>query len=318
MARDYYETLGVSRTASQKELRQAYRKLARKLHPDVNPGDKAAESRFKEVNAAYEVLSDADNRQKYDRYGDKWQYADQLEQAQRQGGGSRGRPGGGQSFSFEDISFGQGGLDSIFDLFRGGGRRAQPQPRATEAPVEVTLEEAYNGTARVFEMTSQERCPTCGGSGNVAGAVCHNCQGQGAALKPHRIEAKIPAGVADGSRVHINGGSGVGDIYLKVTIRPHARLERRGDDLHTEVAVPLTVAVLGGEACVKTLKGEVSLTIPRLTQNGKTFRLSGLGMPHVNGAAKKGALYAKVKVVLPEKLSAKEEKLFEELKGLGA
>jgi len=326
MARDYYETLGVSRTADQKQIRQAYRKLARKLHPDVNPGDKNAEARFKEVNAAYEVISDADKRKKYDRYGDRWQYADQIEEAQRQGrsrgraggftfdsSGAPGRGGQGGAFEFSEIP----GLDNLFDLFRGGGaRRGRPQPRATEAPVEITLEEAYDGATRVFELTSQERCPTCGGSGEVAGAACHVCQGQGVVIKPHRIEAKIPAGVADGARVRIRGGD-IGDIYLKVSVRPHERFERRGDCLYTDVAVPLTVAVLGGESRVKTLKGEVALTVPRLTQNGRTFRLAGLGMPHANSSNKKGDLFAKVKVVLPEKLTAKEEKLFEELKALG-
>jgi DnaJ-class molecular chaperone len=253
MARDYYDVLGVSRTADQKQVRQAYRKLARKLHPDVNPGDKNAEARFNEVNAAYEVLSDPEKRKKYDLYGGRSFTFDSS-------GAPSGRGGQGDSFEFSDIP----GLDGLFDLFRGGGRRARPQPRATEAPVEITLEEAYNGATRVFELTSQERCATCGGSGEIAGAACHVCQGQG------------------------------------------------------EVTVPLSVAVLGGEARVKTLKGEVALTVPRLTQNGKTFRLAGLGMPKPNGSGKKGSLFAKVKVVLPEKLSTKEEKLFEDLKALGA
>ncbi len=329
MTRDFYETLGVNRSASDKEIRQAYRRLARKLHPDVNPGDKGAESRFKEVNAAYEVLSDAEKRKKYDRYGDRWEMADQIEEAQRQararggrggqqyytfdfGGGPGAGAGRSGSFEFSDIP----GVENLFDLFRGGGPRARQQPRATEAPVEITLEEAFNGTTRVFEINSQERCPTCGGSGEVAGAVCHTCNGQGTVMKPHRIEAKIPAGVADGARVRIRGES-IGDVYLRVKVRPHERFERRGDDLHTEVEVPLSAAVLGGESRVKTLKGEVALTIPKLTQNGKTFRLRGLGMPHHDGNTKRGNLFAKVKVVLPEKLSSKEEKLFEELKALG-
>ena len=150
MARDYYDTLGVGRTSDHKQIRQAYRKLARKLHPDVNPGDKNAEARFKEVNAAYEVLSDAEKRKKYDRYGDRWQYADQIEEAQRQAGTRfRARPGGRQEFTFDfsdaDNPLGQG-IGSLFDLFRGGGRRGRPQPRATEVPVEITLEEAYSGT----------------------------------------------------------------------------------------------------------------------------------------------------------------------------
>ena len=331
LAADYYALLGVGPNASGDEIKRAYRRMARELHPDSTGGDSAAEARFKEVNAAYEVLSDPEKRKKYDRYGDRWEMADQIEEAQRQAR-ARGGPRGGQYYTFD---FGDGpgsggrsetfefsdvpGMGNLFDLFRGGGgasRRTRQQPRATEAPVEISLEEAFTGTARVFEINSQERCPTCGGSGEVAGAVCHTCQGQGTVMKPHRIEAKIPPGIADGARVRIRGDS-IGDVYLRVKVRPHERFERRGDDLHTEVEVPLSVAVLGGEACVRTLKGEVALTIPKLTQNGKTFRLRGLGMPHHNGNTRRGDLYAKARVVLPEKLSAKEEKLFEELKALG-
>jgi molecular chaperone DnaJ len=315
-AKDYYQTLGVKRDASAKEIRQAYRRLARKLHPDVNPGDKTTESRFKEVNAAYEVLSDAAKRKKYDRYGEHWEHADEIEAAQRQGGGLRWQTGG-RSFSFDTDNEGLGGIfDSLFRGFGGGRRATRPRPQVAEVPVELTLEEAYQGVTRSLQLAGAEPCPTCGGSGQVASALCHICQGQGVVAKPRRIEAKIPAGVHDGSRVHIGGG-GLGDVYLRVAVRSHPRFERRGTDLHTEVSVPLLDAVLGGEARVKTLKGEVALTIPPLTQNGKVFRLAGLGMPHLNGSGK-GSLYAKVKVVLPEKLSEREEKLFEELRKLGA
>jgi molecular chaperone DnaJ len=314
-AKDYYQILGVKRDASAKEIRQAYRRLARKLHPDVNPGDKASESRFKEVNAAYEVLSAPEKRKKYDRYGEHWEHADQFEAAQRQGG-FRGQTGG-RSFSFDVDDEGLGGIfDSLFRGFGGGRRATRPRAQAVEVPVELTLEEAYQGTARSLQLQSPEPCATCGGSGQIAGAACHVCQGQGGVIRPRRIEAKIPAGVQDGSRVHIGGGK-LGDVYLRVSVRPHERFQRRGADLHTEVSVPLVDAVLGGEAKVPTLKSPVALTIPRLTQNGKVFRLAGLGMPHLHGDGK-GSLYAKVKVVLPEKLSEKEQKLFEELKSLGS
>jgi molecular chaperone DnaJ len=309
--RDYYEVLGVKRGASQKEIRQAYRKLARKYHPDVNPGDKSAEARFKEINAAHEVLSDAEKRKKYDLYGDQWEHADQFEAARRQGG-FRWRPqGGAREFSF-DVG-GGGGLGGIFDeLLRGfGGRRVRQTPQVAEVPVEITLEEAYQGTLRSFQFQAAEPCRTCGGSGEVAGAICHSCQGEGMVTTPRRIEARIPAGVRDGSRVHI--GVDGSDAYLRVSVRPHPRFERRGDDLHEEIDVPLVDAVLGGEAHVPTLKGEVVLTIPRLTQNGRVFRLAGRGMPRLNGSGH-GNLYAKVKVLLPEKLSEREEKLFQELK----
>ncbi len=314
-AKDYYQILGVKRDASAKETRQAYRRLARKLHPDVNPGDKTAEARFKEVNAAYEVISDPEKRKKYDRYGEHWEHADQIEAAQRQGG-FRGQTGG-KSFSFDVDGEGLGGIfDSLFRGFGGGRRATRPRAQAVEAPVELTLEEAYQGTARSLQLQGPEICVTCGGSGQIAGAVCHVCEGQGAVVRPRRIEAKIPPGVHDGSRIHIGGGK-LGDVYLRVSVRPHKRFQRRGADLHTDVTVPLVDAVLGGEAKVPTLKGQVVLTIPRLTQNGKVFRLAGLGMPHLHGDGK-GSLYAKVNVALPEKLSERERKLFEELRGLNA
>jgi molecular chaperone DnaJ len=320
-AQDYYSILGVKRDASDKEIRQAYRRLARKYHPDVNPGDKAAEARFKEINAAYEVLSDAENHKKYDRYGDKWQYADKIEEMQRRSGGARWfrfEPGGG--------SFDTGGdLGAVFgNIFRGfGGARRRPpsRPRDIEHRVEVTLEEAHQGSTRTLQMESQERCPTCGGSGQVTGAVCHVCRGTGATVRPRRLEVKIPAGVRQGSRVRIaaegapGSGGRKGDLYLLISVRPHDRFERRGDDLYTDVEVSLTDAVLGGEVEVPTMKGKVMLKVPPLTQNGRIFRLNGQGMPHL-GKDGKGDLFARAKVQLPEELSEREKKLFEELRTL--
>jgi len=318
MARDYYETLGVSRNASDKDIRKAYRRLARKHHPDVNPGDKAAEARFKEMNAAYEVLSDADKRRKYDRFGDKWQYADQFEQAQRQSAGRRSSGRGG-SFDFGDVNL-SGDLGDLFQgIFRGFGRRpGRQRGRDVQQPVEVTLEEAYQGTTRVLQMEREEACTTCRGQGQVAGAICHVCRGAGATVRPRRLEVKIPPGVREGSRVRVAGEGGAGpasagDLHLIVSVRPHERFERRGDDLHTEVDVPLTDAVLGGEVQVPTLTSRVMLKVPPLTQNGRNFRLGGLGIPHLNGSGK-GDLYARVKVKLPDKLSDHEKKLFEELR----
>ncbi len=323
MARDFYQILGVSRTASDKEIRKAYRRLARKHHPDVNPGDKAAEARFKEMNAAYEVLSDADKRRKYDRYGDKWQYADQFEQAQRQSAGrwSFGRGGGGGSFDFDvgDLNLSGDLGDVLGGIFRGfGGRAARQRARPVQQPVEVSLEEAYHGTTRVLQMEREEPCTTCGGQGQVAGATCHVCRGAGATIRPRRLEVKIPAGVRDGSRVRVAGEGGAGragggDLHLIVSVRPHSRFERRGDDLYTDVEVPLTDAVLGGEVQVPTLTSRVMLKVPPLTQNGRNIRLGGLGMPHLN-ASGKGDLYARVKVKLPDELSEREKKLFEELR----
>ena len=324
--KDYYQILGVKRDASQKEVRQAYRRLARRYHPDVNPGDKAAEARFKEINEAHDVLSDSEKRKKYDRYGDQWQYADQIEEARRRAGGRGFAYGPRGMFDFDLGDLGDlSGLGSVLEgLFR-GGRRGTTRRRGADAQyaVEVTLDEAFHGTARTIQLSAEEPCSTCGGSGRVAGAVCHVCEGSGATLRARRLEVKIPPGVHTGSKVRVVGegtaamaGSPRGDLYLVVSVRPHLQFERRGDDLHTEVQVSLTQAVLGGEVEVPTLDGRVMLKVPALTQNGKVFRLAGKGMPRLQGNGK-GDLYARVSVKLPEKLSEKEQKLFEELRGAG-
>ena len=318
MARDYYQVMGVPRNASDKDIRKAYRRLARQHHPDVNPGDKAAGARFKEINAAYEVLSDAEKRRKYDRYGDQWQYADQIEQAQRQSAG-RWSFGRGGAFDPGDTNLGGDLGDLLQGIFRGFGRRpGRQRGRDVQQPVEVTLDEAYHGTARVLQMEREEPCPTCGGQGQVAGALCHVCRGDGAIVRPRRLEVKIPPGVREGSRVHVAGEGGVGpagtgDLYLVVSVRPNERFERRGDDLYTEVDVLLTDAVLGGEVQVPTLTSRVMLKLPPLTQNGRSFRLNGLGMPRLGGNGK-GDLYARVKVKLPQELSPQERELFEKLR----
>ncbi len=320
-SKDLYAVLGVPKGASQKELRQAYRKLARQHHPDVNPGDKAAEARFKEINAAYEVLSDEEKRRKYDRYGDQWPHADQIEEMQRRPGGGRTfRFGqGGTTFDVRDI----GDLGGVFESFFGGGRSRGPQRGASlEQPLEVTLDEAFHGTTRTLQLATQEPCAICGGSGQIAGANCHICQGSGTTLKTRRLEVKIPAGVTNGSRVRIvgegqagSGGGPRGDLHLVVSVRPHPAFERKGDDLYVNLDVPLTDAVLGAEVAVPTITGQVMLKVPSLTQNGKLFRLANLGMPHLKGGGR-GHLHARVRVKLPERLSDGEKKLFEELRNL--
>ncbi len=327
MAKNFYDILSVSRSASEKEIRQAYRRLARKYHPDVNPGDTKAEERFKQINSAYEVLSDAEKRKKYDRYGERWESAyggEAFEKARQAGGGSGAWFG--RSFDLGDL-FGRGGGGSFETILESVmGRRGPMRGQNVEYAAEVTLEEAFQGATRLLQLQSEEACATCGGSGQIAGAVCHVCEGAGASLRPKRIEVKIPAGVRDGSRVRIagEGNTGVsggprGDLYVVVKVRPHSRFERKGDDLMTEVGVPLEDAVLGGEVEVSTLSGkQVALKIPPLTQNGRLFRLSGLGMPRQEkgkGKAKgRGDLLARVRVVLPEKLSDRERELFEKLR----
>jgi DnaJ-class molecular chaperone len=324
----------VKRGASDKDVRKAYRALARKHHPDVNPGDKAAEARFKEINSAYEVLSDPEKRRKYDKYGDKWEYADQIEEAQRRRGNVRYAGGNGgpgfQTFEFSGDLDDLGGLGGIFGQFfgrgSGAGTRTRPASRrgaSVEQSVDVSLEEAYHGTVRVFQMQKEERCATCGGSGEIAGAVCHTCQGAGVVVTPRRLEVKVPAGVTTGSKVRVagegqpgSGGAASGDLLLVVNVRPDPRFERRGDDLHEDVDVPLTVAVLGGEVEVPTITARVMLKIPPLTQNGRAFRLQGLGMPKLNQQAR-GDLHAKVRVRLPDQLDDTQRALFEQLRESG-
>jgi molecular chaperone DnaJ len=321
--KDYYELLGVGRNATEKEIKQAYRRLARRYHPDVNPGDKSAEARFKDINAAYEVLSDKEKRQKYDKYGDKWQYADQFEQAGRQQPQWDFSQGGETGYNFGgDI----GGFDSIFDdLFSGGRGRGssrrtrQARGQDLESPVEVTLEEAYKGTTRTISLQVPGPCPTCKGTGRVQNVACSTCRGSGMVADIKRIEVKIPAGVQTGSRVRIAGkgqpgynGGPAGDLFLVIAVSPHPTLEREGDNLMTTVPVPLAVAVLGGEVQVPTPAGKLALKIPPETQNGRIFRLGGQGMPRL-GSPGRGDLLAKISVVLPTRLSEKEKELFRQL-----
>jgi len=319
--KDYYNILGVSRNASEREIKQAYRRLARKYHPDVNPNDKSAEAKFKEINEAYEVLSDKETRQKYDRYGERWQYADQFAQAQRQTPFWDFGPAGAQSFRFEEADLG-----SLFgDLFGGEFRSRRARPRRgqdIEYPVEVTLEEAYHGTKRTIALQSEEPCSGCKGTGMIQNLPCSGCRGSGVVSTVKRLEVKIPAGVKDRSRVRIAGKGGTGyaggtsgDLYLAVSVKRHNLFERRGDDLHVEVPIPLTVAVLGGEVMVPSLKGKLALKIPPETQNGRIFRLTGKGIPHL-GNSSHGDLLAKVSVVLPTKLSEEERGLFQRLNEL--
>ncbi len=330
MATNLYATLGVKRDASAKEVRSAYRKLARKYHPDVNPGDKSGDARFKEINSAYEVLSDADKRKKYDKYGDRWEYADQIEEAQRERGGrfagANGGRGGGGQFRVEDLND-LGDLGGIFgSMFGRGGAGTRTMSRRgadVQQPVEITLEEAFHGTTRMLEMTGLEACPTCGGTGEIAGATCHTCGGYGELQRPRRLEVKIPAGVTSGSKVRMAhegqpgmGGGVKGDLLLAISVRPHPRFERKGDDLSEDADVPLTVAVLGGEVEVPTLTGKVMLKIPELTQNGRAFKLSGLGMPRL-GKEGRGDLHARVRVQLPAELDEDQRRIFEELHAAG-
>ncbi len=283
----YYDILGVSKTASDADIRKAYRRLARQYHPDVNPNNAGAEAKFKEVNEAYQVLSDEDSRKKYDVYGDNWKHAEHFQQD--------GDPAG--PFVWRSTWTGDGG--SFFegmggDLFDGlfGGRVRDIPWRKIEHPVSVTLEEAYAGTTRLLGVPFES-----GGT--------------------QKLEVKIPPGVDTGSRVNVaydNGRSG--GVSLKVTVLPHSRFQREGANLRAEIDVSLVDAVLGGTVSVDTLKGRVELTIPPETQNGQSFRLGGQGMPHLNDPARFGDLFVKARVVVPKNLDEEERRLFRQLRDL--
>jgi curved DNA-binding protein len=304
--KDYYKTLGVDRKADEKEIKKVYRRLARQYHPDVNPGNKAAEARFKEINEAYEVLSDPDKRRKYDELGTNYQRWQQTGGAAGGFDWSQRTTGpGGVRVEYGDLSdlFGDAGDRGFSDFFEalfgemgvhpgaGAVRGGQPavHSRDLEHQVDVTLEEAYRGAQRIVEIDGK------------------------------RLEVKIPAGVKTGSRVRVAGeglpvgASGTrGDLYLRVNVLPHATFERRDYDLHCEVPVDLFTALLGGEVHVPTLAGPLVLRIPAGTQSGRTFRLSGQGMPKLRRAGEHGDLYARVQVMLPERLSDREQKLVRE------
>ena len=285
---NYYEVLGVSKDATEKDIRQAYRRLARQFHPDVNKNDAAAEEKFKEINEAYGVLSDEETRKKYDRYGDDWKRADQFRKA---GTSSRG----GVHWTFSDgdgvfSDFGGRGMEDILGNFFGAGPSRQPswRPPPVEYHAEISLEEAFHGTARTLR-TQDGRS----------------------------LEVKIPAGVDNGSRVHIapDGPQGI-DYYLSVSVAEHPRFRRDGADLYTDVELQVEDAVLGAEIRAPTLTGQIALTVPPFTPNERRFRLSGLGMPSLSPGGSRGDLFVTAKLRLPQDLSEEEVELFRKLRDL--
>ena len=328
---DFYKSLGVDRNASKKEVQAAYRRLARKHHPDVTKGDKASEERFKAINAAYEVLSDGKKRSAYDKWGAQWQHAEQLEklkreQQQRFTGGEGGLrfEFGGEPGVFDDIGDPGGGFGSLFERFFSGSRRRAQVGQTLRHTLTVSLREAYGGARRTVQLQGSQLCPTCGGAGIIRGATCHACQGGGREAAGKRLEVAIPKGVETGSKIRLRGkgapGSGggqAGDVILEITVAPDRRFERKGATLNVDVPVPWTTALLGGEVKVPTLTGHVMLRIPAGTQNGRVFRLAGKGMPVLRKATT-GDLLAKAAVVLPERLTPEQRALVEELRRLEA
>ncbi|HEX6291800.1 MAG TPA: J domain-containing protein [Herpetosiphonaceae bacterium] len=346
--KDYYKTLGVGRSASADEIKKAFRKLARKYHPDINPGDQVAETKFKEINEAYEVLSDAEKRKKYDQFGADW---NRYQQAGSAGGGFDwsqyiNQPGGvrvdfGSGSGFGGFGQGSPGVDTGFsDFFEsmfgtmggrqtsgfgGGGSRPQ-KGKDYEQSVDVTLEEAYNGTQRQIRMDVPQVCATCSGTGVQSNNLCPSCGGTGVAGQQARtLAVKIPAGIDTGGKVRVSGegGPGInggprGDLYLLVNVLPRERYEREGFDLRYRAPIDLYTMLLGGEARIGLLSGKtLTLQIPANTQNGKTFRIRSQGMPRP-GTEQRGDLYIIAEAQLPTELSAREQELVQELRSIRA
>ena len=278
----YYDTLGLSRDADEKAVRQAFRRMARKYHPDLNPGDQDAERRFKEINEAYEVLSDPEKRGKYDRYGDNWKHADQM------GAGF----GSGAPFEWTVTRGGDspfGNADDLLDQLGFFGGRRRRGPARVETTVEISLEEAFHGAKRLVTYTAQGRS--------------------------RRLEVSIPPGVDNGSTVRISPDPGQ-QILIKVALASHSRFERRDNDLYLDLPIPVEDAILGAEVDIPTLTSRVRLTIPAESQNGQRVRLAGQGMPHRRSPDTRGDLYVVLRPTTPKDLTNEERELVQRLREL--
>jgi molecular chaperone DnaJ len=349
--RDYYEILGVTKSAVEQEIKSAYRKLALKHHPDRNPGDKEAEERFKEAAEAYAVLADPDKRHLYDRFGHA---------------GLGAAATGGAGFDptvftgFEDILGGLGDIFGFGDLFGGGRRRGGPQRGADlRYDLEISFEESAHGAETSIQIPRQETCETCHGSGAAAGSrpttcpqcqgrgqlryqqgfftvartcgqcrgsgqiipnPCATCRGAGRVQKDRKLTVKIPAGIATGQRLRLSGegeagaaGGPSGDLYVVIHVQDHAYFERENNDLFCEIPLNFPTLALGGDITIPTLEGDETFKVPDGTQTGTTFRLRGRGMPDVTGRGGRGDLHITVKAITPKKLNREQKKMLEQL-----
>jgi DnaJ-class molecular chaperone len=330
--KDYYALLGVPKSAAEKDIKSAYRKLARKWHPDANPDNpKAAEEKFKEISEAYEVLGDPEKRKKYDVLGSNWQQASRQAEQQRQ---YRTRYGE-HDFNFDfggggaNAGAGPSGFSDFFDMFFSGIGRRQSQTAGfpqrgqdLETTIELSLRDVYDGGKKAVSLQIEDTCPRCRGTGTDAGRLCTQCSGTGRVIVTKKFEVSIPKGIGDGQRIRLaaQGGIGLGggpngDLYLIVKLLDDSTYKRKGDDLYVDLPVSIYDLVLGGEVKVPTMAGQVAMTIPEGTQNNRLLRLSGKGMPKVkNGGA--GDQYVRLIGQLPQALTDKEKKLFKELSAL--
>ncbi len=328
--KDYYQILGVPKNAAEKDIKSAYRKLARKWHPDANPNNqKEAEEKFKELQEAYEVLGDSDKRRKYDVLGSNWKEASNQAEQQR-----RYRSAQSDAFEYDFGDFGgaspgagPSGFSDFFDMFFSGvGRRTTAQSTGfarrgqdLETTIELSLRDIYDGGKKSISLQLEDVCPRCRGTGTERGTLCPQCHGTGRLLATKKFEVTIPRGIRDGQRIRLagQGGAGIGggpngDLHLIVNLADDPTYKRKGDDLYVDMPVSVYDLALGGEVKVPTMAGQVAMTIPPGTQSNRLLRLSGKGMPKVrDGGA--GDQYVRLIGQLPANLSDKEKKLFKEL-----
>ena len=338
--KDYYEVLGVPKNAAEKDIKSAYRKLARKWHPDANPDKpKEAEEKFKGISEAYEVLGDAEKRKKYDVLGSDWESASKQAEAQR-----RYRSSQQAGSPFDGMDFGQqaggpggaaganSGFSDFFDAFFSGvGRRGAPgagpqyqqqqQQRGgdLETTIDLTLRDVFVGGAKSVNLQIEDRCNLCNGNGVLNNQICPQCHGTGQLLSARRFDVTIPRGIKTGQRIRLagQGGRGThggpsGDLFLVATVLPDTTFERKGDDLYVDLTVPIYQLVLGATVRVPTMTGDVTMTIPAGTQNAKLLRLTGKGMPIVRSLTS-GNQYVRLIGLLPTELTPRERELFTEL-----
>jgi DnaJ-class molecular chaperone len=320
--RDYYEVLGAPHTAAVEEIKKRYRKLARKHHPDVNPGDKSAEERFKELNEAYEVLSDPEKRRRYDQLGQNWKGGADFTPPP----GWQGAPVDlGDTFGAEHSA---DGFSDFFESLFGGGRGIHARRGGAgfamrgsnvQAEISLTLEEAHRGVTRKLALEADESCSDCGGKGSKNNKVCASCRGRGSVHRPRTLEVDVPPGVRDGSTIRLAAqgeaganGAPPGDLYLRVAIEPHRLFSIVGnDDVQIQLPVTPWEAALGTKVEVPTLDGPVKMTIPEGSQGGQRLRLRGQGLRRRHGS--RGDQYLQLKIVIPPKLSAMEKEMFGKL-----
>jgi DnaJ-class molecular chaperone len=328
--KDYYQILGVPKNAAEKDIKSAYRKLAKKWHPDANPNNqKEAEEKFKDLQEAYEVLGDSDKRRKYDVLGSNWKEAAGQAEQQR-----RYRNAQSETFQYDFGDFGgasggagPSGFSDFFDMFFSGvGRRSTAQSTGfaqsgqdLETTIELSLRDIYDGGKKSISLQLEDVCPRCRGTGTERGTLCPQCHGTGRLLTTKKFEVTIPRGIREGQRIRLagQGGAGTGggpngDLYLIVKLADDPTYKRKGDDLYVDMPVSMYDLALGGEVKVPTMAGQVAMTIPAGTQSHRLLRLSGKGMPNVR-AGGAGDQYVRLIGQLPANLSDKEKKLFKEL-----